>query len=171
MARTAKRPCEIALEVMPLGKAVTPEVIDKHVGRRKVSSHIWNLRQLGFVIDVEKSPDDNRVVVSYTISKEPDNAADIRAGVRKSKAKKEKPAKVVKAKKEAAPKKVKVSPKVKKAPSVAEKNLKTIKKVAERKNKLAKEVAEVLKSEPTATSFAVDPDWDSADELNIRDLV
>ena len=171
-SRPAKRPHELTLEVLKVNEPVTPAAIDKHVGIDGYSSkHIWFLRKLGFVIDATK---DGRTVTSYTLVSEPANAAEIRAG----KPKKEKAEKVKKVaaakksapKKEKAEKKVapkKVSPKAKAEKSVKSKNLKTIKKVA----KARKELKELMTAEPVATTFAVDPDWDSTDNINVSDLL
>lgn len=171
-SRPAKRPHELTLEVLKVNEPVTPAAIDKHVGIDGYSSkHIWFLRKLGFVIDATK---DGRTVTSYTLVSEPANAAEIRAG----KPKKEKAEKVKKvaAAKKAAPKKEKtekkvapkkVSPKSKTEKSVKSKNLKTIKKVA----KARKELKELLTEEPVATTYTVDPDWDSTDNINVSDLL
>lgn len=66
MARTkasAKRPHEIALEVLKPGVVITPTELEKHVGNGPYASkHIWYLRKLGHDITVNK---DGRTVVSY----------------------------------------------------------------------------------------------------------
>jgi hypothetical protein len=173
-SRPAKRPHELTLEVLKVNTPVTPVAIDKHVGIDGYSSkHIWFLRKLGFVIDATK---DGRTVTSYTLVSEPATAEEIRAGKPK-KAKAEKTEKV--AAKKAAPKKTaekkvspkvspkKVSPKSKTEKSVKSKNLKTIKKVA----KARKDLEDMIKAEPVATSYAIDPDWDSTDNIKVADLI
>lgn len=65
----SKRPEYVALEIMTVGKAVTPSEIDSHVGVGKYSSkYVSFLKRDGYVINVTK---DGRNVVSYTLVSKP----------------------------------------------------------------------------------------------------
>lgn len=172
MARNEKRPHELTLELLnKVGKTVTPSEIDKHVNVGAYSSkHVWFLRKLGFGIDATK---DGRTVVSYTLVSEPANAAEIRAGKPK-KAPKVKAPKVAKAPKAKAVKAPKVAKTAKAAPAkktapvkVKSKNLAKMKEVLEKK----KSVEAELKSTPPAATYSVDPEWDSTEALDVRDLL
>lgn len=94
-----KKPQELALEVLQLGKAVSPGDINKHVATGNYASkYICFLRRLGFEFEVKK---DGLSVVSYTLIKEPANAAMLRSGTKtriahKVKIAEAKPAKVAK---------------------------------------------------------------------------
>lgn len=177
MARhSTKRPRELALEVIKLNKAITPSEIDKHVGGEYSSKYICQLRKRGFEFEVVK---DGRNVVSYTLVKEPKNAADIRAGTKKQKAvKAPKAPKVAVAKKVAVKAPVKTAVKTK-APVTKDtpaqtkakaSNLEKIKAVAiDRKNKedVAKldALRESLKKVTPVSSVAVDSDFDEVEDV------
>jgi len=148
-----------ALELFQkIGDKATPADIDKHVGGTGsyYSKHMSVMRRWGFEFDVEK---DGRMIVSYTLIKEPANAAEYRTG-RPVKEKK------VKVKKTVAKKAVKAKT-AKKATDVKAKNFATIKAVAEKR----KEEKKVIESAPTPTSYAVDEDWDSVENVDIAALV
>lgn len=82
---TRKRPHELTLEILKVGTTLTPAEIDQHVNLRTkdgklgeyAGKHVWFLKKLGFTIDTLK---DGRTVQSYTMTGEPDNAEQIRAG-------------------------------------------------------------------------------------------
>lgn len=177
MARhSTKRPRELALEVIKLNKAVTPSEIDKHVGGEYSSKYICQLRKRGFEFEVVK---DGRNVVSYTLVKEPKNAADIRAGTKKQKAvKAPKAPKAVKPVKAPVTKKVAVKAPVKtavktKAPVTKETpaqteakaaNLEKIKSVAKKLDAL-RETIEPKKKPLPVSSVAVDADFDEVEDV------
>ena len=159
---TRKCQYRTALELFPkIGSKATPTQIDKHVGGTGsyYSKRICYLRIWGFEFDVEK---EGRKIVSYTLIKEPANAATYRTGVSekaKVKAKTKVKTKVVAPKVEA------------KKDDVKSKNLAKIKAVAEKRKEEKVAVVETLVTAPVPTSFSVDPDWDSVDEVNIAALV
>lgn len=160
-----ERKCQYrtALELFPkIGSKATPAQIDKHVGGTGsyYSKRICYLRIWGFEFDVEKN---GREIVSYTLTGEPENAAEYRKG----KPVKEKKAKV---KKTVAKKAVKAKTSKKKAAPVKDvkaDNLAKIKAVAEKR----KEEKKVIESAPSPTSFSVDADWDSVEDVDISALV
>jgi len=181
MARhSTKRPRELALEVLKLNKAVTPSEIDKHVGGEYSSKYICQLRKRGFEFEVTK---DGRNVVSYTLTKEPKNVAEIRGGTKKQKAVKVKKATPVKtvAKAPAKATKTPVKTSAKKEPAKAatpaqESNLAKIKAIAEKRKTplptLTKEELERmdnlkanLKKVPPVSSVAVDEDFDAIEDV------
>lgn len=59
----AKRPHETALALLKSRITVTPAEINNEVGDEFATRHVWNLRKLGYDIDVEK---DGRVITEYT---------------------------------------------------------------------------------------------------------
>jgi ribosomal protein L10 len=116
---------------------------------------MWNLKQLGYVIDVTK---DGRTVLSYTLMKEPPNTKEIRAqfandckGVRAGPAKK---APVKKAPAKAPTKKAPVKKAPAKAPTKKKLKVMSVEDV---------KAAMANKTIPSASSFSVDPDWDALD--------
>jgi hypothetical protein len=140
VASNGVRPEIRALAVIKLNEPVAPSVINDQVGTGNYAAkYITFLRRMGFEFTSVK---DARSIVSYTLTKEPDNAAEIRAT----------------APKVAAPKATKVAkvaaPKVAKAP----------------KAPVPKRVFEVSRQRPepvanpfnTGASFAVDGDFDAA---------
>lgn len=137
----------IALQVIKLGKPVTPKEINDHVGigdyAAKYISFLRNRH--GFNITVQK---DGRKVTTYTLVAEPDNAAEIRAKANapsKSKPVKAKPAKSV---------------------SNAESRRQ---KAAQEPVELEDEVTSTFGSSGAARSYSVDPDWDAVD--SVADLI
>lgn len=152
MARHAtKRPRELALEVFALDKAVSPSDIEKHVGDKYSSKYICQLRKRGFVFEVKK---EGRNIVSYTLTKEPKNASEIRVGTKKQKTAKVKTAK-------APSKKVVKAPVVTKTKVEAPEgsNLAKIKAIAEKRK-----AAAVPTSMPVS-SVTVDADFDEVTDV------
>lgn len=168
------RPEIRALAVLQLGKTVTPQDINDHVGTGDYAAKYVSFlnTRYGFTITANK---DGRRVVSYTVIAEPANAADLRAQT--PKAAKAKVA--AKAPKVAAPKAAKAP--AKSAKSVADikaANLAKLKEVAANRTKAAKRVREFDDvteqfgtSGEVGTSFNVDRDWDSIDGLDLSKLL
>lgn len=66
-----------ALEIIQLNKPVTPQEIEDYVGTGPYASkYIFILRRKGFVFDTTK---EGRVITSYILVAEPENADEIRA--------------------------------------------------------------------------------------------
>jgi hypothetical protein len=175
--KLAKRPEYVALEIMEVGKAVTPSEIDKHVGTGAYASKYMSfLKRDGYTIQVNK---DGRSVVSYTLVAKP-AVEPAHASGRATTPKVEKVAKAKKAKEKA----VKAPKKEKPAKAEAKKpEKKAAKKApagfvlpAKKKVKAEKPAAEKPAKEDFAptqemTSFAVDSDWDDIPEtINTSDL-
>lgn len=178
--RYVRRAARILPIIQP-GKPVTPEAIDKIVGGAYSSKFVFYLRELGFEFSQQK---DGRKIVSYTLINEPADAATIRAST---------PTKMRAAKGATkAPKAAKVNitqptsvPKVAVATDVKAKNLDTIKKVAAKfqsakkpkasKSKKVREFDDVTEqfgnNGEIATSFSIDKDWDSVDNLDLSKLL
>lgn len=170
------RPEIRALAVLQLGKTVTPDEINSHVGTGEYAAKYVSFlnTRYGFTITANK---DGRRVVSYTVIAEPANAADLRAQTPKAPK-----AKAVKA---AAPKAPKAAAKAaapaKSAKSVADikaANLAKLKAVGANRAKAAKRVREfddVTETFGTSgevgTSFNVDRDWDSVEGLDLSKLL
>lgn len=189
------RPEIRALAVLQLGKTVTPQDINDHVGTGDYAAKYVSFlnTRYGFTITANK---DGRRVVSYTVIAEPANAADLRAQtpkVPKTLMAKATP-KAAKAKVAAAAAKAKVAakapkvaaPKAAKAPAKSAKsvadikaaNLAKLKEVAANRTKAAKRVREfddVTETFGTSgevgTSFNVDRDWDSVEGLDLSKLL
>lgn len=175
------RPEIRALAVLQLGKTVTPKEINDHVGTGEYAAKYVSFlnTRYGFNITANK---DGRKVVSYTMIAEPANAAELRSAT--PKAPKAKTVKAPKVKASIAqptfvPKAAPVD-----ADAVKAKNLATIKKVAEKqaaakKRKVSKskvrEFDDVTEQFGTngevATSFSVDRDWDSIDNVDLSKLI
>ena len=184
--RYIKRAARVLPIIQP-GQPFTPEAIDKIVGGAYSSKFVFYLRELGFEFSQAK---DGRKIVSYTLIKEPADAAAIRSaqaskarGAAKSAA--PKAAKVTKAKvvKSAVEKTVKrmaaeTVSKVDKA-AIKAKNLETLKAVAAKRKaapkKKVREFDDVTETFGTSgevgTSFNVDRDWDSIDGLDLSKLL
>jgi len=173
------RPEIRALAVLQLGKTVTPQEINDHVGTGDYAAKYVSFlnTRYGFTITANK---DGRRVVSYTVIAEPANAADLRAMQPKAaKAPKAAAPKAAKAPKVVAPKAVKAP--AKSAKSVADikaANLAKLKEVAANRTKAAKRVREFDDvteqfgtSGEVGTSFNVDRDWDSIDGLDLSKLL
>lgn len=169
----SKRPEYVALEIMKVGQSVTPSEIDAHVGVGKYSSkYISFLKRDGYVINVTK---DGRNVVSYTlVSKpavEPAASQGRVAPVKMAKAAKAKTPKAEKPKKEK-PVKAAKPEKAPKAPAKAKKSDGFV-LPAKKKAKVTKPAVERVESfsdTPEMTSYAVDPEFDSATDFDPRDL-
>ena len=173
------RPEIRALAVLQLGKTVTPQQINDHVGTGDYAAKYVSFlnTRYGFTITANK---DGRKVVSYNVVAEPANAADLRAMTPKApKTKAVKAPKVAKAPVAPAPTTfgvARVSVK-KDEETIKAKNLATMKKVAAkvkaRKSKV-REFDDVTEQFGTSgevgTSFSVDKDWDSFDDLDLSKL-
>ena len=163
------RPEIRALAVLQLGKTVTPQEINDHVGTGDYAAKYVSFlnTRYGFNITANK---DGRKVVSYTVIAEPSNASDLRS--QQPKAPKVKTAKV------AAPKPAKPSKTM--AASVADikaANLAKLKEVAANRSKAAKKVREFDdvtetfgSSGEVGTSFSVDRDFDSFEDVDLKYL-
>lgn len=181
------------LEIVKLGVPVTPTEINDYVGAGNYASkHILYLKNSGYQFNVVR---DGRSVVSYTLTGIPGDADKMIAAVGSRKTKKT--AKVAKAPKAKAPADklakavarwqdatndkstkpiVGTAKKVAAKKSVADikaKNLAKLKAVGERFNKANKPLtdAEILRDEPSATSFSLDGSWDSIDGLDLSKLI
>lgn len=180
--RYVRRAARILPIIQP-GKPVTPEAIDKIVGGSYSSKFVFYLRELGFEFSQQK---DGRKIVSYTLIKEPADAATIRASAPTktraakgaTKAPKVKTAKVNIAHPTSVPKAD--------VADIQAKNLDTIKKVAAKfqsakktksapKSKKTKEYDDVTEqfgnNGEIATSFSVDKDWDSIDGMDLSKIL
>jgi hypothetical protein len=169
------------LQVIKMGKAITPSEINAHVGDGDYASkHVWYLGKLGFQFSIQK---DGRKVSSYTLIAEPDNAEAIRNTVHgAAKAKAPKASKAPKApaarKVKAKVVKTKVMTDTDKA-AIKAKNLQTLKAVAAKRKaapkKKVREFDDVTEqfgtSGEVATSFNVDRDWDSVEGLDLSKLL
>ena len=169
-----------ALAVIKMGVPVTPQEINDHVGTGDYAAkYISFLRtRNGFEFTIQK---DGRKVVSYTMIKEPSNAAELRA--LQPKAPKAKTVKVPKVAKVINPTATAIANAPKKSDAdVKAKNLETMKKVAAsmkaktvKKSKKTREFDDVTEqfgtSGEVATSFSVDKDWDSIDGTDLSKLL
>jgi len=173
------------LPILKVGKAVTREAIETHTNGNLVSKYIFCLRKLGFDFQYGK---DGKKIVSYTLVKEPKNAADIRAA-KPLKNRGEEPVKTVKAKtlvKSPAKKKAPAKPKL----VVSNETVAVDKRTETKKNNLAKlkavatarrssvpvikrqdDETENLLGSTGETSFAVDPEFDNIDGIDLSKLV
>lgn len=172
--KLAKRPEYVALEIMEVGKAVTPSDIDKHVGTGAYASKYMSfLKRDGYTIQVNK---DGRSVVSYTLVAKPAVEPAHASGRPAPAPKVEKAAKAKKAKEKPvkAPKKEKaVKAETKKAEKKpAKKSTAGFVLPAKKKAKAEKPaVKEDFAPTQEMTSFAVDSDWDDIPEtINTSDL-
>ncbi len=174
-ANHSKRPEYVALEIMGVGKTVTPTEIDSHVGVGKYSSkYISFLKRDGYVITTNKN---GRNVVSYTLVSKPEVEPAAAAGrvaktpklakAAKAKTKADKP---VKAPKAAKPAKEKPAKKAKAASTKkndgfvlpAKKKAKTV--------KTQKEAVEEFAPSDVMTSYSIDPDFDGPSDFDPRDI-
>jgi hypothetical protein len=171
--RYIKRAARVLPAIQP-GVPFTPETIDQIVGGEYSSKFVFYLRELGFEFSQDK---DGRKIVSYTLIKEPADAAAIRgatASTARGAAKAPK-AKAVKAPKVAAPK---TAPTGKALADIKAKNLAKLKEVGAKQAKVAKRVREYDdvteqfgNSGEVGTSFNVDRDWDSIEGLDLQKLL
>lgn len=174
------------LQVIKLGKPVSPTQINDHVGDGDYASkHVWYLGKLGFTITKQK---DGRKVASYTLIAEPDNAEAIRNtvhGAARKAVKSVKAApKIAKAKAPKKAAKVEAPRKVAAAKATAKKSVADIKAAnlaklkavgAKFKPKNVREYDDVTEQFGTSgevgTSFNVDGDWDSVEGLDLSKLL
>jgi hypothetical protein len=175
-----------ALAVIQLNKPVAPSVINQCVGTGDYAAkYISKLRKDGFEFTSMK---DGREIVSYTLVAEPSNAAYFRNMQPKVKGAKKavaaKPAKIKKPKvvitkalqKSVAAKIAKTDADIKAANLAKMKAItaKNTKKVAAKKRKIDKLVDEVENAFGTTGEIAgnaVDPGWDSMENVNVRDFL
>lgn len=163
------------LEIAKIGVPVTPTQINDYIGKGNYASkHVLYLKMLGYDFDTTK---DGRSVVSYTLTKVPDNHETLmsNAANKGSKTKTAKAPKVAKAPVIAAPApkaaKTKAPKKVANKKSVADikaANLAKLKAVGQR---FKTEQVQVLTEAPASTSFSIDNDWDSVEGLDLAKLV
>jgi hypothetical protein len=187
------RPEIRALAVLVMGKTVTPQEINDHVGTGDYAAKYVSFlnTRYGFTITANK---DGRKVVSYTMIAEPANAAELRSA--QPKAPKAKAAKVAKAPKAKVAKalgltmaeanEIREEVASERALETKAKNLETLRKVAKdmgmkkvaAKKKVAKKVRDfddVTEQFGTngevATSFSIDKDWDSIDGVDLSKII
>jgi hypothetical protein len=171
--RYIKRAARVLPAIQP-GVPFTPETIDQIVGGEYSSKFVFYLRELGFEFSQDK---DGRKIVSYTLIKEPADAAAIRgatASTARGAAKAPK-VKTAKAPKVAA---AKAAPTGKALADIKAKNLAKLKEVGAKQAKVAKRVREYDdvteqfgNNGEVGTSFNVDRDWDSIEGLDLQKLL
>lgn len=144
------------LEVVKLNKPVTPSAINDYIGKGNYAAkHVLYLRILGYDFDVKR---DGRNVVSYTLTKIPDNVSDlivVRNKVTPIKTKK--PATKTQTKK---------------------KNLQALKAVAAKRKSVPVKIRKFDDVEDTfgssgevQSAYSVDKDWDSVDGLDLKKII
>lgn len=159
-----------------IGDRVTPEQINKHSGGTGsyFSKHICILRSWGYTFDLEK---DGRTILSYTLTGVPENDAEYRISKvelnRKRRAARRGPPKIKDKRK---PKAKWVEKKSVDAVSAVskdakERNLEKMKRVLAEKKAREREILDVLEDEPTPTSYAIDADWDTTENIDIKELI
>jgi hypothetical protein len=163
----------LALQLFKIGEPVSPSDINKHVGygdyAAKYISFLKNRH--GFDFSVQK---DGRAVVSYTLTAEPANAADVRAmavtAPKQAKVKATKAAKVAKPK-ASKPVKVRQSKQTPSAPvKKAARNVLKDHADAEADRLLA-EIGMKNGGEYAGGTYSVDPDWDSMDGIDVANFL
>jgi hypothetical protein len=165
----------LALQLFDVvGKSVTPDEINKHVGRGDYAAKYMSFLRgrHGFEFTVTKN---GRSVLHYTLTKEPANAADVRA--KATAVKPVKPAKV-KAVKTVETTEVPAMPAVK-APAKKPKVIVThtdeddvpVMDRGRKSSKKTDEVEATFGSSGSVGSYSVDADWDSTDGINIKHLI
>ena len=171
--RYIKRAARVLPAIQP-GVPFTPEAIDHIVGGSYSTKFVFYLRELGFEFSVNK---DGRKIVSYTLIKEPADAAAIRGATASAPRGKNAAPKApkVKAAKVATPKPAKST---KSVAEIKAANLAKLKAVGAKQAKVAKRVREYDdvteqfgNNGEVATSFNVDRDWDSIEGLDLQKLV
>jgi hypothetical protein len=193
------RPEIRALAVLQMGKTVTPAQINDHVGTGDYAAKYVSFlnTRYGFTITANK---DGRKVVSYTMIAEPANAADLRAATPKTKIAKPKAVKVKAPKANitqptfvpkalgltmAEANEIREEVAAERALEIKAKNLETMKKVAAKfkptkatkkvSKKKTREFDDVTEqfgtSGEVATSFSVDKDWDSIENLDLSKIL
>ena len=169
--RYIKRAARVLPAIQP-GVPFTPETIDQIVGGEYSSKFVFYLRELGFEFSNNK---DGRKIVSYTLIKEPADAAAIRGATASAPRGKNAAPKAPKVKA------AKVAKPAKSTKSIAEikaANLAKLKAVGAKQTKVAKRVREYDdvteqfgNSGEVGTSFNVDRDWDSIEGLDLQKLL
>ena len=169
--RYIKRAARVLPAIQP-GVPFTPEAIDQIVGGEYSSKFVFYLRELGFEFSNNK---DGRKIVSYTLIKEPADAAAIRGATASAPRGKNAAPKAPKVKA------AKVAKPAKSTKSIAEikaANLAKLKAVGAKQTKVAKRVREFDdvteqfgNSGEVGTSFNVDRDWDSIEGLDLQKLL
>jgi hypothetical protein len=169
--RYIKRAARVLPAIQP-GVPFTPEAIDQIVGGEYSSKFVFYLRELGFEFTQSK---DGRKIVSYTLIKEPADAAAIRGATASAARGKNAAPKAPKVKA------AKVAKPAKSTKSVAEikaANLAKLKTVGAKQTKVAKRVREYDdvteqfgNTGEVGTSFNVDRDWDSIEGLDLQKLL
>jgi hypothetical protein len=162
----------LALQLFDVvGKSVTPDEINKHVGRGDYAAKYMSFLRgrHGFEFTVTKN---GRNVLHYTLTKEPENAAEVRAKATAVKVKAVKAPKVKESKVSVETTEVKAP--VKKPKVVVTHTDEDDVPVMDRARKSSKKVDEVeatFGSSGSVGSYSVDADWDSTDGLNIKHLI
>lgn len=166
--RYIKRAARVLPAIQP-GVPFNPEAIDQIVGGEYSSKFVFYLRELGFEFTQSK---DGRKIVSYTLIKEPADAAAIRGATASA------PRGAAKAPKVKAAKPAKPATSTKSVADIKASNLAKLKAVGAKQAKVAKRVREYDdvaqqfgNSGEVATSFNVDRDWDSIEGLDLQKLV
>lgn len=169
--RYIKRAARVLPAIQP-GVPFTPEAIDQIVGGEYSSKFVFYLRELGFEFSNNK---DGRKIVSYTLIKEPADAAAIRGATASAP---RGAAKAAKAPKVKAVKPAKPATSTKSVAEIKAANLAKLKAVGAKQAKVAKRVREYDdvteqfgNSGEIGTSFNVDRDWDSIEGLDLQKLV
>jgi len=155
------------LTAIKVGVPVTPSQINKAAGNGDYAAkYIMLMRKYyGFDITVQKN---GKSVVSYTVVREPENVAELRAYTGREKTSAKAPAKT----KAAKPAATKSAKKTKTPEQIKAANLATMKKVGQKQTKnntkVNKIVDEVENSLGTtgeiATSYSIDHGWDAIDQ-------
>ena len=169
--RYIKRAARVLPAIQP-GVPFTPEAIDQIVGGEYSSKFVFYLRELGFEFTQSK---DGRKIVSYTLIKEPADAAAIRGATASAP---RGAAKAAKAPKVKAVKPAKPATSTKSVAEIKAANLAKLKAVGAKQAKVAKRVREYDdvteqfgNNGEVGTSFNVDRDWDSIEGLDLQKLV
>ena len=169
--RYIKRAARVLPAIQP-GVPFTPEAIDQIVGGEYSSKFVFYLRELGFEFTQSK---DGRKIVSYTLIKEPADAAAIRGATASAARGKNAAPKAPKVK---AAKVAKPATSTKSVAEIKAANLAKLKAVGAKQAKVAKRVREYDdvteqfgNSGEVGTSFNVDRDWDSIEGLDLQKLV
>ena len=169
--RYIKRSARVLPAIQP-GVPFTPETIDHIVGAGYSTKFVFFLRELGFEFSVNK---DGRKIVSYTLIKEPADAAAIRSATASAPRGKNATPKAPKVK---AAKPAKPAKSTKSVAEIKAANLAKLKAVGAKQAKVAKRVREYDdvteqfgNSGEVGTSFNVDRDWDSIEGLDLQKLV
>ena len=168
--RYIKRAARVLPAIQP-GVPFTPEAIDQIVGGEYSSKFVFYLRELGFEFSNNK---DGRKIVSYTLIKEPADAAAIRSATASA----PRGQGAAKAPKVKAVKPAKPAKSTKSVADIKAANLAKLKAIGAKQAKVAKRVREYDdvteqfgNNGEVGTSFNVDRDWDSIDGLDLTKLI